>query len=73
MPTPDIHELGLERVSDRYEQLNAGGGGEATRLICGAVRFDHPVARNLVDMLPPMVGSRPAARRRPTGCRARCR
>ena len=55
VPTPDIHELGLERVSDRYEQLTAGGGGEATRLICGAVRFDHPVARNLVDMLPPMV------------------
>ena len=53
--TPDIHELGLERVSDRYEQLSAGGGGEPTRLICGAVRFDHPVARNLVDMLPPMV------------------
>jgi len=55
VPTPDIMGLGLERISDRYEQLRHGGGGEATKLICGAVRFDHPVARNVVDVLPRVI------------------
>jgi AraC-like DNA-binding protein len=52
---PPILELDLERVSDRYEVLRHGGGGTATTLICGAVRFDHPAARNLVEILPEIV------------------
>jgi AraC-like DNA-binding protein len=53
--TPDVHELDLEWVSDRYEIIRHGGGGDPTTLICGAVRFDHPVARNLVEILPPSI------------------
>ena len=52
LPAPDIHELGLERLTDRYEVLSHDGGGDQTTLVCGAVRFDHPVARSLVDILP---------------------
>ena len=55
VPAPGILELELEHPSDRYEILRHGGGGAPTTLICGAVRFDHPVARNLVGILPPMV------------------
>lgn len=51
-PAPDIHELGLERITERYETLCYDGGGERTTLVCGAVRFDHPAARGLVDVLP---------------------
>jgi AraC-like DNA-binding protein len=51
-PAPPILDLPLEQVSDRYEVLRYGGGGTRTRLICGAVRFDHPAARNLVEILP---------------------
>jgi AraC-like DNA-binding protein len=51
-PAPDVLDLERELVSDRYELLRHGGGGEPTLLICGAVRFDHPAARNLVDILP---------------------
>ena len=54
-PAPPILELELERVSDRYDVLRHGGGGPATTLICGAVRFDHPAARNLVGILPEIV------------------
>ncbi|HXV58906.1 MAG TPA: cupin domain-containing protein, partial [Gaiellaceae bacterium] len=54
-PAPPILELPLERVSDRYELLRHGGGGAPTLLVCGAVRFDHPSARSLVAMLPPVV------------------
>jgi AraC-like DNA-binding protein len=52
---PGILELEREEVSDRYEILRHGGGGAPTTLICGAVRFDHPAARNLVDILPPLI------------------
>jgi AraC-like DNA-binding protein len=54
-PTPGILELDREEVSDRYEILRHGGGGGQTRLMCGAVRFDHPAARNLVAALPELI------------------
>jgi AraC-like DNA-binding protein len=54
-PAPGILDLEREQVSDRYEILRHGGGGAPTTLICGAVRFDHPAARNLVAALPHMI------------------
>jgi len=54
-PAPGILELEREEVSDRYEILRHGGGGALTRLVCGAVRFDHPAARNLVAALPELI------------------
>jgi AraC-like DNA-binding protein len=51
-PAPDILSLERERVSDRYEVLRHGGGGPATALICGAMRLEHPAARNLIAALP---------------------
>jgi AraC-like DNA-binding protein len=52
---PGILELEREEVSDRYEILRHGGGGAPTRLVCGAVRFDHPAAGNLVAALPELI------------------
>jgi AraC-like DNA-binding protein len=52
VPAPGIMELELEHPSDRYEVLHHGEGGAPTTLICGAVRLDHPLARNLVGILP---------------------
>src|SRR5689334_12524717 len=52
---PDILELHREQVSDRYELLRDGGGGERSRMICGAVRFEHPAAQNLVELLPSLI------------------
>jgi AraC-like DNA-binding protein len=54
-PTPYILDLERELVSDRYEILRHGGDGEATMLICGAVRFDHPAARELVGSMPDVI------------------
>ncbi len=54
-PAPDILDLEREQVSERYELLRHGGGGAPSQLLCGAVRFDHPAARNLVDILPPVI------------------
>ncbi|HEY6770962.1 MAG TPA: AraC family transcriptional regulator [Solirubrobacterales bacterium] len=54
-PAPGILELEREEVSDRYEILRHGGEGPLTRLVCGAVRFDHPAARNLIAALPDVI------------------
>jgi len=52
VPAPQIMELDLQHLSDRYEIIRHGAGGAPTTLICGAVRFDHPAARHLVGILP---------------------
>ncbi len=48
----DLFEMERELVSERYEQLRHGGGGALTTMLCGAVRFDHPAAIQLVQLLP---------------------
>ena len=57
---PGVAAVGLfdaptERISDRYEIVRLGGGGEPATLVCGAVRFDHPAAADLVRLLPPII------------------
>ncbi|TDD89331.1 AraC family transcriptional regulator [Actinomadura darangshiensis] len=54
-PAPGILDLEREAVSARYEILRHGGGGASAGLICGAVRFGHPAAGNLVEVLPGMI------------------
>jgi AraC-like DNA-binding protein len=51
-PAPFILDLEREQVSERYEVLRHGGGGAPATMICGAVRFAHPAARNLIRLLP---------------------
>lgn len=51
-PAANLFALPREQVSERYEVLRHGGGGKATSMICGAVRFDHPTAHQLVALLP---------------------
>jgi AraC-like DNA-binding protein len=51
-PAPFILDLEREQVSERYEVLRHGGGGTPATMICGAIRFAHPAARNLIRLLP---------------------
>jgi AraC-like DNA-binding protein len=51
----NLFDLPLQQVSPRYEMLSYGGGGEPTTLICGAVRFDHPAASDLLKFLPGII------------------
>ena len=50
-----LMEIPREDVSDRYEVIRMGGGGAATGLVCGTVRFDHPAAQQLVSLLPSVI------------------
>ncbi|GGG02362.1 cupin [Rhodococcoides trifolii] len=51
-PSVSMYEPEAEWVSDRYIVIEHGGGGPATTLVCGAVKFEHPSARGLLDVLP---------------------
>lgn len=42
-------------IGDHYSVLHYGGGGEHSTLVCGVVEFDHPTARRLVALLPPLL------------------
>jgi AraC-like DNA-binding protein len=53
--TPSIFTLDHGATVGNYGVLRTGGGGELTTMVCGAVRFDHPAARTLVDLLPTVV------------------
>ena len=56
---PVLHADGRTVVESsvivEWLDLRHGGGGPLTRMMCGAVRFDHPAARNLVAMLPEII------------------
>lgn len=51
----DLFDIPREQISERYEILRHGGGGEVTSLICGAVNFQHHAAQQLVSFLPRMM------------------
>ena len=52
---PNILDLHHDYDSDHYAALHHGGGGSATSLVCGAVRFDHPAAQRLMEFIPPVI------------------
>ena len=54
-PTPVVFDLPHDYISRQYAILRHGGGGDTTNVICGVVRFGHPVARALVKVLPEMI------------------
>ncbi len=53
--TPTVFDLPHEYFSEQYAVMRHGGGGDLTTLICGVVRFDHPAARSLLELLPDMI------------------
>ncbi len=54
-PCLPLFDLPIETVSGYYETLNYGGGGKRTKLLCGAVSFDHPIAERLLATMPPYI------------------
>ena len=53
--TPRVDLLPQDSLGPHYSVLRHGGGGRATRLVCGIVAFDDPAARDLVRSLPPLL------------------
>jgi len=53
--TKPLFDIPVEKVSDRYEIMHYGGGGEVTRTTYGVMRFDHVAAHRLIGQLPKVV------------------
>jgi len=47
-----LFDIPVEQVSERYEIMRYGGGGDFTHTICVVVRFDHVAAEHLIALLP---------------------
>lgn len=47
-----LFDIPVENVSERYEVMRHGGGGEFCQTICVVVSFDHAAAKHLIDLLP---------------------
>lgn len=48
----DLAALPVRKITEAYETLQFGGGGEVTRAMYGIVRFDHAAGQRLVNLLP---------------------
>lgn len=53
--TVDLFDLPRQELHERYELIRVDGEGPTVRLVCGAVHFDDPAARRLVEFLPRMI------------------
>lgn len=51
-PDKSPPQLDTECLSPRLRLMRQGGGGELTRFFCGALRFDSPLAYELIRHLP---------------------
>ena len=47
-----LFDIPVETVSDRYEIMRYGGGGELTHATCGVMRLDHVAGENITTLLP---------------------
>ncbi|TDF39240.1 AraC family transcriptional regulator [Alteromonadaceae bacterium M269] len=50
-----LSELPIKALTARYETLVFGGQGIPTKLICGALIFNHPIALKLLGVLPSFI------------------
>jgi len=50
-----LFEIPVERISERYEILRHGGGGDLAHLICVVVRYDRVAAEHLITLLPNVI------------------
>ncbi|BBN80336.1 cupin [Pseudoalteromonas sp. A25] len=50
-----LAELPIQNLTARYETLNFGGAGARSKLICGAMLFEHPLAIKLLGILPSFI------------------
>ena len=50
-----IFEIPREQLSERYEILRLGGGGERTTMICAYSKFEDLAAQQLVALFPELI------------------
>lgn len=48
-------DIPVQKISQRYEIMKYGGGGQSTELTCGVVSFDQVAGEKLVALLPDLI------------------
>lgn len=48
-------DIPVTKISERFELIQYGGGGEKTSLTCGVLSFDSWAAKKLISQLPPLI------------------
>lgn len=48
-------DIPVSKLSERFEFMRYGGGGDETLLICGVLSFDHVAGQKLVAQLPQLI------------------
>ena len=51
----DLFDFVARHPPDRRRVVRAGGGGAMTKLVCGAMRFEHGATDPLLAVLPPLI------------------
>lgn len=47
-----LQDLPIQVVTERFERLEFGGGGQQITMLCGAITFRHPLTLRLLGILP---------------------
>lgn len=50
-----LFDIPREQISERYENLRLGGGGEPASVICSLFQYEDPAAGHLVRLLPGLI------------------
>ncbi|UYQ74013.1 AraC family transcriptional regulator [Pelagibacterium flavum] len=50
-----LFDLPVEKISERYELMTYGGGGELTRAMAGVVQFDSVAGQRMMSTLPRII------------------
>lgn len=53
--TVPLFGIPVDRISDRYERMRFGGGGDSTHVTYGVVQLGHVAAQRLLAQLPPVL------------------
>lgn len=48
----DFNNLPIQVINERFERLTYGRDGELTRLFCGSMTCEHPLANRIINKLP---------------------
>lgn len=54
-PCEPFFDIPVTKLSERFEVMRHGGGGEETLITCGVLSFDHVAGQKLVAQLPPVI------------------
>ena len=54
-PCVPFFDIPVVKLSERFEFIRHGGGGEPTHITCGVLSFDHVAGEKLISQLPPII------------------